>query len=165
MHVTRRELLRKLHDYTSHEVGWFEPLQTALNGLTAAQAAWQPTSGGNSIWQILNHLNYYRERVISNNTGDKPGHQAASNTATFGEPGDPSDEQSWQDTVRQSETLAERWRAWLTGCDEDDLDRPTPAGKSIAEDAGEVLLHDAYHIGQIVLLRKLQQSWPETRWQ
>lgn len=48
---------------------------------------------------------------------------------------------------------------WLKSFQDDDLDRPMPQ----VPIGGQLLtlsMHDIYHTGQIVLLRKLQGTWP-----
>lgn len=62
-------------------------LSKAIENLTAAQAAWQPPGGGNTIWQNLNHLNYFNERSLEKVKGDVPGKALDTNEETFGAPG------------------------------------------------------------------------------
>jgi len=43
---------------------------------------------------------------------------------------------------------------------EADLERSLPDIGTVAESLAAWTLHDAYHAGQIILIRKMQGSWP-----
>lgn len=156
------EFLRLTREYSWDKEAWFPPLADGLKDLTVAQAAWQPTGGGNTIWQIVNHLNYYNQRLLHRITGEPLGPALADNYATFGAGDQAADEAAWQSTVEQTRAIAAGWARVLAELTDADLDRPLPQGT-----LGEALVawigHDAYHTGQIVLLRKQQGSWPAQR--
>jgi len=59
---------------TLHQEDWqWQPsLSEALEGLTAAQAAWKPAAGRHSIWQIVRHLMLWKRGVLSAWDGDPP---------------------------------------------------------------------------------------------
>jgi len=56
--LTLQELVVDHVHTTLYEEGWqWQPsLSKALEGLTAAQAAWKPSPARHSIWQIVRHL-------------------------------------------------------------------------------------------------------------
>ena len=63
------------HVYTTlHEEDsqWQPSLSEALNGLTAAQAAWKPAPERHSIWQIVRHLILWKRGVLNAWDGDPP---------------------------------------------------------------------------------------------
>jgi len=133
-------------DWAAEQAGWHVPLHAALDGLTAAQAAWRPAGGDHSIRQITEHLRFWKRKVIRSLEGETwlptPG-----DDATFQDPGDPADEPGWSALcadLRQAHADLKRV-----------ADRPGPADLLIW-----VATHDSYHTGQIVLLRKLQGAWP-----
>jgi uncharacterized damage-inducible protein DinB len=160
----RMTLLLQLRDYSWDQEGWFLPLAEALKGLEAAGASWQPPGGGNTIWQTVNHVNYYNNRMLLLLTGQPPGPQIE-NDPTFQEPGDPHDTAGWAGTLAETRRIAEGLRQALAERTDADLDQPlgsvSPA--PLAERMAAWIMHDTYHTGQIVLIRKQQGSWPAHR--
>ena len=51
---------------------WYAPWSKAIDGLTAAQAAWTPAPGRHSIWAILNHMCFWREHALRVLRNDRP---------------------------------------------------------------------------------------------
>src|SRR2546429_9421574 len=51
---------------------WQPSLTEALEGLTAAQAAWKPAPERNSIWQIVRHLILWKRGVLDAWNGNPP---------------------------------------------------------------------------------------------
>lgn len=58
--MTAKDLLLYLLEHTYEREGAYPPLTTALAGLTAAQASWQPARERHSIWQIVRHMAQWR---------------------------------------------------------------------------------------------------------
>lgn len=140
---------------------WFVPLAKALEGVGAAEAAWQPPGGGNTIWQTVNHINYWNHRMLGYMTGATMP-KGITNDETFGEPGSPDDTAGWAATMERTQQVAERVRAVLAELTDADLAKPLGSGTYGAA-LPSWLTHDAYHTGQIVLIRKQQGSWPANR--
>lgn len=140
---------------------WFVPLSAALEGLGALEAAWQPPGAGNTIWQTVNHINYWNERMLFYMT-DAPLPKSITNDETFGEPGDPNDSAGWAATLERTQQIADQLKSVLAELTDADLTRKL-GSITFGESLPSWLLHDSYHTGQIVLLRKLQGSWPATR--
>ena len=139
---------------------WFSPISQALAGLTAAQAAWVAGDGMNTIWQLVNHLTFWTQFVTGRLAGGHPWGERIDNNATFGDPGDASDEDGWARAVQGLRDAYSELAAALSKQTDLDMERPlnsqrTPAATMVS---GSVM-HDAYHIGQIVLLRRMQGSW------
>lgn len=138
---------------------WFVCLQDALDGLTAEQAAWK-TDGTNSIWEIVNHLTYYNRRHYDRFQGKTVG-DSPSVVNTFAG----NDELSWEETVKYCQTILANWRDAIGNMDEEKLNNP--AFKNQNYDWYSILsqltIHNAYHIGQIVHIRKQQKSWDEQK--
>lgn len=140
------------------EGGWTIPLALALEGLEAADASWQPPQGGWSIRQLVNHINFYNERQWYR-LADKPFTKTApDNNATFDSNEGRDGEESWQETLAHTKAVAEGLREELAKLSDSDLN--VPYGHStLGEYLTNWVMHDTFHIGQIVLLRKLQGSW------
>lgn len=153
------QLLAEL-DLANDREGWFAPLAHGLRGVTAAQAAWQAAPGTNTIWQTVNHLAFWKGLVARRMQGAPRSDERIDNDATFGTPGDPADEAGWQSTVAGLQAAHAALREAIAAREDADLDQPLPEDR---EPLGQTLLglvgHDAYHGGQILLLRKLQGAW------
>jgi len=152
------QIFQKLRDYSWDEEAWFLPLAPAIEGVTASQAAWQPPGGGNTIWQTLNHLNYFNALMVKRVQGLSAPTTAETNTETFGDKGDPGDEVGWQKTVEDAKRIAGELKQVFKALTEKELEE-----KELANKIAAWVMHDAYHTGQIVLIRKMQASWPASR--
>jgi len=163
MALTRVDMLLKQFDSNWTNDDWGVPLRRALDGVTAKEAAWAPPGGGNTIRQLVQHMNFYNERMLCRLTGEGAMPEAESNTATFGEPGDPEDEKGWQAEVARAFDLRDRLRTRIAGFTDEELSKPL--GDSSADELLPLwMMHDAFHGGQIVVLRRVQMSWPGTIW-
>ncbi|WP_430789786.1 DinB family protein [Virgibacillus flavescens] len=143
--------------YSWKKEGWFVPLSTSLEGISPSDAAWQPAPGENTIWQLVNHLNYWNDLMLSNLQGN-PRESKLSNDHTFGQPGDPKEVTDWEATVERSRRIELSIHKTLNSLDDNDLEE-----LSLSDEVAQWIMHDSYHIGQIVLIRKLQGSWPANR--
>lgn len=144
-------------DGTYGEGGWSVALSRALAGVTAVQAAWQPGPDRHSIWQIANHLTFWKEICAGalERAPRRPGR--IDNAATFGAPGDAADASGWQAAAHRLDAAQARLRAAVAELDESDLDRPLPGEQvPVGDLIAGLIEHDAYHAGQIMLLRQLQ---------
>jgi uncharacterized damage-inducible protein DinB len=139
------------------EGGWCVNLESALKGTTAAQSVWKPASQGNSIRQLVNHLNFYNERLAYKleETPNPP--KANTNLDTFGENPE-ADEADWQACLKQTEEVSARLRKALGALTDEDLSRPFGEGTLLDYLIGW-LPHDLFHTGQIVQLRRMQEAW------
>lgn len=160
MSVSAIDILLTQKDNTWDQCNWIVPVAKALEGLSAEQAAWVPPSGGLSIWQLVNHMYYYNHRISQRMQGITSGSAAESNVATFGGTGDATDEAGWNDLVRSTTELAEKLRTQLATLQQSNLDAQyLNTEDTWGHTLSQWILHDAYHAGQIVLLRRQQGSW------
>jgi len=160
--MNRKATLLQAWDSAYGKEEWYPPFPDALNGVTAEQAAWKPEGGSvNSIWETARHLLYYKERSLRRLTGEEREYpEGATNDDTF-TIGDATEE-GWRNTISDLEKVHFDIRDRLAALAEERLDDKlphTPIGKW----AHNLLAHDGYHVGQIILLRKLQGSWPARR--
>ncbi|WP_409288062.1 DinB family protein [Peribacillus sp. SCS-37] len=138
---------------------WFASINQALDGVSAAEAVWT-SPGSNSIWQIVNHLIFWNEDVLHRIKGTKNPYKPETNEETFGEPRDPEDENGWHQTVQSFNEVMNNLRTVIADLDDEKLKAPYAPGRySIERLLSNIMMHDTYHLGQIVQLRKLQSSW------
>jgi uncharacterized damage-inducible protein DinB len=140
-------LLEQLRS-THNKAEWFVPANTAVAGLTPEQASWTDKSGNHSVGQLANHLVFWNTRELAEFKGEKPGAFSGNNDETFNN----FDAKSWAKTVEQMDAIMTAWEQAVEAADD----------KKIAEKASliaHVGAHNAYHVGQMVYVRKLQGVW------
>lgn len=158
--MSAKEVLIEQHTACYDESNWFVAVKNALDGLTAEQAAWKPEGADNSIWEEVNHLIFWNERWIQRYRGELTYPEDIENTGTF-----KSDETDWKATLSKLTEVMDEWRRILGSITDEKLAAPVndqflaPWHSPLAQQN----IHNAYHIGQIVLLRKLQGSWDRSK--
>ena len=143
------------------EDGWFVALRKALNGVTAEQAVRKPEGADHSIWELVNHTIFWNERWLLRYRGELNQPKNIENTGTF-----LSGEHDWQKTLDHLWVVMDDWRSRLETITDEKLE------EQVNNDEWQVPwrsplvhqnVHNAYHIGQIVLLRKLQGNWDRSK--
>ncbi|MCW9129967.1 DinB family protein [Bacillus paramycoides] len=161
--MSKKEILQSGVKQVFYEEEWYPPISEALENLTAAQACWQPEGkASNTIWENVNHLLTFKERLLSRLHQDDTFVAPQNNDDTFVQGGPNDDDDAWQQTVKRTLHVHDALQSSLTSLQEAELDQPSPS-LSVWQQYLNILLHDAYHTGQIVQLRKLQGSWPAQR--
>lgn len=139
---------------------WFAPLEKVLEDITLEQATWKPTEGTtNSIWEIVCHLLFYKKRLLMrylDETENEP--QAENNDATFRLP--TFTLQNWKETKEEYFYVHRELEKILAKSAQEDLDREVRGERTLVLELKSIAMHDAYHIGQIVFLSKMQDVWP-----
>jgi len=143
----RSLLLHELHT-THNQADWFVPISVAVDGLTAEQANWQPQGGGHSAGQLAYHLLFWNRRNLEKLQGKSLEKFSGNNDETFTK----FDDKQWNDTVKQLDQVMTDLEKLVESADEQKL-------ASIATTIANICTHNAYHVGQIVYVRKLQGSW------
>ena len=135
------------------------PIKEILKGVTAEQAAKRPPNGAHSIWELVLHATGWRNEVARRATG-----------APAGEP----EHGDWPEV---GDATPERWKAALAALDashahlvevvrgmtdakllqptNDPRNRETGTGVSYYELLHGIVQHDAYHAGQIAILKRV----------
>lgn len=127
-------------------------LLDTLKNLTAEQAARKVAPQWNTIWEIINHLINWRLNVLQR-IQDKTIASPADNY--FAPVREVSDE-AWLNTLDKLEDSQEQWRLALKKFKKKDLEKNYPANDmSYYDHIQGIVQHDAYHLGQIVLLAKV----------
>lgn len=143
----REVLLAELRStHTSEE--WFVPANIAVKGLTAEQASWTDGKGNHSVGQLAYHLVYWNRQNLARLKGEKPEKFSGNNDETF----DKFDSKTWNETVQQLDQVMNDLEKWVETADETKL-------KESAQVLTHISTHNAYHIGQIIYVRKEQGSW------
>ncbi|MDM5337440.1 DinB family protein [Fictibacillus enclensis] len=156
--MNRMDLLLNVLDTTYDKESWYAPFNDAINGITAEQARWRPPGETTkSIWENVNHLIYYKERTAAKMEGREwTNNLDGDETFLLTEPS--SDDQQWKNVVERAERAQQGLRRVLSETPVEDLGQDWLEAKLL-----DIMLHDAYHTGQILLIRKMQGSWPSHR--
>lgn len=122
-----------------------------LSKINARQAAHKINPGWNSIWEIANHLIAWRENVLERVKGKTlptPSHNY------FGPVADTS-EAEWQLTQQKLDRSQQAWLTFLDQIREEKMEKVYSINHmTYADHIHGILQHDAYHLGQIVMLAK-----------
>ncbi|MCK6476733.1 MAG: DinB family protein [Phycisphaerales bacterium] len=143
MTKTAREHLREQWDQIFKDGIWAASWSKSLDGLTAAQAAWTPGPGRHSVWQHVLHMVFWRQVSLERcRTGAQPSDEDVK-ARNF--PDIPAvTDAAWADARRRFQDSQDQVSAALAG--------PDPVYDRLAP----LIPHDAYHFGQINLLRAMQ---------
>ena len=114
-----------------------------------------------TIGELVNHLLYYKKRFIFRLEQKEWTSKIGSNDDTF-QTTQYSTPEAWNHALAELGSVHQNIRAKLVGLEDRDLDSPLPKDP-IGGQVLSLLMHDAYHTGQIILIRKLYGSWPGVR--
>lgn len=147
----RGVLLEQLRT-THSEEDWFVPAKIAVDGLTAEQASWNPGKGNHSVGQLAYHLWFWDSRALADFKGEKNPSFSGNNDETF----ENFTAAQWEELVKKLDQVMADWEKAVETADD----------KKLAENASLVAhvgAHNAYHIGQMILVRRMQGSWDPTK--
>jgi uncharacterized damage-inducible protein DinB len=128
----------------------------SLRGVAVEQAAWKPGPRRHSIWQLALHIAYWKYAVRRRLTGGK-GNAFDRGPANWPSVADPADERAWAADRALLRHEHELLLDAVAAVPVAHLGRHLPGSKKWTY--GELILgiaqHDAYHAGQIQLMRRL----------
>ena len=143
--------------------GWFVAVMNALDGVNVEQACWKPTDDVNCIWETLAHLTYYNHAYVERFKGIDYEYDVSSNDETFsvGE----YVEAEWQTEIVRFAAVMTEFRDLIVAVDEAKFGEPVSTENQTkwATLILNIASHNAYHAGQIMLLRKLQGNWDSSK--
>jgi uncharacterized damage-inducible protein DinB len=106
----------------------------------------------NAIWQIVHHVTCWRETLLLRIRDKKP---VVPEHNFFEAVASPTEE-AWQEQLQRLELSQKELMGFLKEKKEPDWDdKPSKGNYSSFELMLSILQHDAYHLGQIVLIKKL----------
>lgn len=152
--MSEQDRIAQLLKASIDEGAWYGPtLSEALEGVTAAQAASRPIKGVHTIWELVGHIAVWVEVPLSRYHGKGP-EQVAEKDNFPTAPSKP-DEKAWTKIKERVWKAHEAWYAELKKMSDNQLHTPRKPGfPPMADILYGVAQHTAYHIGQIVVLKK-----------
>lgn len=156
--MTQKEILLEQFTSIHNQKSWFVAINDALSDLTPQLASWTSSTDNHSIWQILHHLIFWNERWLKQFKGEKLPKMEGDNKTTFTLA---SSKEDWEKSVKHIDTVLTDWYNSIKEKDDSDLAKPVFQGEVDPwySYLHTIAMHNAYHIGQIVTLRKMQGSW------
>lgn len=122
----------------------------AVKGIDVEMATQKNVKDHNSIWQLVNHMIYWRKTVIirlQGVLGNPPMND-------FYEPANPTAE-NWKETLEHFEEVHQALIENIEKLKDDQLEQPSPMkGQTYYQLLMGCLQHDSYHMGQLILLKK-----------
>lgn len=139
---TSRQILSRWMEEAWDGGLWAAPWKRALEDLSGQQAAWRPAAGRKCIWEIVNHMCFWREHELRRLAGEEISKQEV-HQRNF-EPLVDASDKAWEASRQRFAQTHQRLREVIAQ-PETDLAR-----------VQYLVVHDNYHIGQIMTLRALQ---------
>jgi hypothetical protein len=131
----------------------------AVKNLPAALRGKRPKGAEHSPWEILEHLRIAQWDILE--FSRDPQHVSPEwPSGYWPKSKTPPNDKAWAKSVRAFNADLEAMRK-LVAADSTDLYAPIPHGdgQTILREALLIADHNAYHIGQIVLVRRLLGAW------
>jgi uncharacterized damage-inducible protein DinB len=131
---------------------WLDVTLTGtLKSISAKQAIKRAAPGVNSIWEITNHLISWRGAVLQRVHGTV----IPSPDDNYFLPVEDISSKAWKETLERLEESEHEWESFLQDMKESDLEKLYPVNDhTYYEHIIGIIQHDAYHLGQIVMLAK-----------
>ncbi|KON90010.1 DltD domain-containing protein [Sporosarcina globispora] len=141
----------------ANDPSWYIPFLESVANLSEEEAFWKPNEESNSIAEIVQHLLYWNE------TWQKRYHKShvdavsplGNNNESFIIP----DNMKFTDLKEKLLEVLLQWQELLS---QEKLESEIGGFPEAVEwwaVLGNLSTHNAYHIGQIIYVRKLQKSW------
>ncbi|MFI5218027.1 MAG: DinB family protein [Bacteroidia bacterium] len=151
--MTETHRINKLFTDLYNGNPWIDvTIDETLKNITAVQAAKKVSMQLNSIWEIVNHIISWRENVLQRvqgsviNTPDDNYFTLVKDTS----------EAEWENTLKKLKVSQQKWISFIENFNEINFEKIYPKNNmTYYEHIQGLLQHDAYHLGQIVLIKKL----------
>jgi uncharacterized damage-inducible protein DinB len=135
------------------------PIKDILKGVTAEQAANRPPNGAHSIWEIVLHATGWRNEVARRATGAPAQEPEPGDWPAVGDP----TPQRWAEALAALDASHVRLVDAIRGMSDAHMLTPTNDPRNAALGTGVsyyellhgIVQHDAYHAGQIAILKRV----------
>ncbi len=161
-----REMDEKaLRDYLRRSLGWHEAhvdWKGALKDFPEKDRGTRPKGCPHSGWELLEHMRIATEDIFEFSRDAK--HASPDWPVGYWptSPAPPSTA-AWDKSVKELERNLEEMGKFVENPKTDLFAKiPHGSGQTVLREAMLIADHNAYHIGQIVLVRRLLGCWPET---
>ncbi|MFY9559371.1 MAG: DinB family protein [Terriglobales bacterium] len=138
-----------------------------VEDIGAGLAARTVTGYPHSIWQIVEHMNYWMTYEVHRIAGKGPSYPDHAIESWPAHP-EPAREDQWQSARQRFGDLLARL-ASLTESDAATFrksvppDNPSSPPSTVGAVLKQITAHNSYHVGQIAMLRRQFDAWPPRR--
>jgi len=132
-------------------------LKDALAGLPIELRGVKPDNLPYSIWQLVEHIRIAQWDML--NFCINPDHKSPKWPDEYWpEETTPTDDDAWKDSIKQINNDRDEF---ISIVEKSDLYEPIPggSGQTILQEILQMADHTAYHIAEIVILRRLLGAW------
>jgi len=159
MPTTIKQLLIEQHAACYNEENWFKPITDVVSDLTEKEFRWKDYEEAHSIRQLIIHLNFYNEKYYMRFIGTPlpAQHISPDNDPTF----DDNDLSNEELVANLNKIMGGLLEAMKNAPEEKFDSRPfEDADKTWLwwETLHNMNIHNAYHLGQMVSLKKKMRS-------
>lgn len=151
-----KAILTEQFDACFDQSAWFASAKSALENLSADEAFWKPSHEIHSVAEIINHLNFYNQKHLRRFKGEDVKRTETEIAETF-----LYEIADWNKLLSEFTEIMSEWKNLLETVDDAKLSEKI-SSKSEHEwslPIAHMNIHNAYHIGQIVVVRKLHGNW------
>jgi uncharacterized damage-inducible protein DinB len=145
---TLKSILLEQLRTTHKDKDWFVPANAAVEGLTPEQASWKDGKGNHSIGQLTVHLIFWNKEQLAKFRGEQPAKFSGDNNETF----DSFDSKTWTAAVKELDEVLTALEKEVEAMNDKELD-------AWASNIAHIGTHNAYHVGQMIYIRKEQGWW------
>lgn len=161
--MTAKEIILQQMAANFDNANWFVTIKEALNKLSEEQS-FESDSSNHNIREIVNHLIFWNERYLKRFKGDELRKLDGENSESFTNEWAETSSMNLESLKDKLYVVLNEWKLVITASNEAKLTGP------ISKDRDEswysllsnINIHNSYHIGQIVTLRKQQGNWIST---
>jgi DinB family protein len=137
---------------THSKSDWFVCANVAVANLTPQQASWTDGKGNHSVGQLTYHLVFWNQRALEQFQSKTPAKFGGNNDETFTN----FDPKQWNDLVHQLDQIMTGIETAVQNASDAQLAQWAPTLANIST-------HNAYHVGEIVMVRKEQGAWDASK--
>lgn len=138
---------------------WYLSFSEAVHNMSEEEAFWRPTEDSHTIAEIVQHLIYWNEtwqiRYQKSNSKAVPSIQ--NNDDSFKVP----ENKLFKELRDRLLEVLLQWQGLLTDEQLKENVEGFPLPAKWYELLGNAITHNAYHIGQIVYIRKMKKNWQQ----
>jgi uncharacterized damage-inducible protein DinB len=155
--MNRKDVLLEQFLCCQKKSHWFVSFEKAVAGLTPEQANWKKSDSENSIWELISHLVFWNERFLYRFKNNVIPKMEGNNDSTFTY----LSELKWEQVLERFNVVMSDWIETIKNSEDEKFDQciSEESKETWLESLSSITLHNAYHIGQIVTIRKIQGSW------
>ncbi len=155
MDLRKNEILRLLDPPAGFRLWHGGPtILGCLRGVDARQAAWRPGNDRNSIWMLTLHMAYWKY-AVRRRLLDLPQGIFPRKPSNFPAVPDFRSDDAWKKDRALLKSEDRKLVEAIKDLDSERLDDTLPSGNRTADHLCGIVLHDAYHVAQIQLIKRL----------